>query len=110
MCRFIPALLSSKRLEGDALKARYFGLEEAKVHERRAAVVLTFDVVDAVDLKHRDAAAVRASDDDVAQLAAAQKPEGSEEQVIGLKHVRLPLRGEPDSAKVRSIEVSPSLL
>jgi hypothetical protein len=91
----MPALLSSERLEGDRLQARDLGLEEAKVHERRAAVVVPLDVGDVgtVDQEDRDAAAVRASDQDVAQLAAAQKPIGPEKEVICLKHARLPWTG-----------------
>jgi hypothetical protein len=91
----MPALLSSERFEGDRLQTRDLGLEEAKVHERRAAVVVPLDVLDVgtVDQEDRDTAAVRASDQDVAQLTATQKPKGPEKQVIGLKHARLPWTG-----------------
>jgi hypothetical protein len=69
--RCIPTLLSSKRLKGDALEARHLGLEEAKVHERRAAV-LPLDVLDArtVDQEDRDTAAIHASDQDLPKLTA----------------------------------------
>jgi hypothetical protein len=95
----IPALLFSERLESDALEARDLGFEEAKIHERLSPVVLTFDVFDVgtVDQEDRDAAAVRASDQDVAQLTATQKPIGPEKQVICLKHASPPLDGESRS-------------
>jgi hypothetical protein len=92
-CSSIPTLLSSERLESDALEARDLGLEEAKVYERRAAVILSLGVVDAVDLEDRDTAAVGASDHDLAQLAATQKPKGPKKKIIGLKHTRLPFTG-----------------
>jgi hypothetical protein len=91
----ITALLSSKRLEGDALEARDLGLEEAEVHQTRTLEVLTLGVVDAgaVDPEESHRTTVDQPDDDVAQLTAAHEPEGTEEQVIGLEHACLPWTG-----------------
>jgi hypothetical protein len=77
----IPALLSSKRLESDALETRDLGLEEAKVHERRTTEVLALDVPYAgtVNREDRHSLAVRAPDQDLTKLAASQKAEGAQE-------------------------------
>ena len=45
--------------------------------------------VGAFDAEDRHALAVHASDLDVAQLAAADEAEGSQEEILGLKHRRL---------------------
>jgi hypothetical protein len=109
----MTALLSSKRLEGDALEARYLGLEEAEVHQTRTLEVLTLDVVDAgaFDPKKGDWPAVDQPDDDVAQLAASHEPKGAKEKVVGLEHALPPL-DEESRTRLRwvPIEVSPSLL
>jgi hypothetical protein len=93
--RSIPALLSSKRLESDALEARDLGLEEAEVHQTWTVEVLPFDIVDTggLDAKERHRPAVDVPDHDLMQLAAAHEAEGPEEQVIGLEHARLPWTG-----------------
>jgi hypothetical protein len=75
----IPTLLSSKRLEGDALEARDLRLEEAEVHQTRAVEVLPLDVVDAgsLDLEERHRPAADAADHDLAQLTATHEAEGA---------------------------------
>jgi hypothetical protein len=109
-------LFLAQRLEGHALEACDLALEEAQVHDRLAAVVLALDVrhLGALDLEDRHPAPVQATDLDAAQLATTQKPEGSQEQVFGLKHRRLLVSLRPWTAGgelrwVRS-QVSPSLL
>jgi hypothetical protein len=75
----IAALLSSKRLEGDALEARDLGLEEAEVHQTGTVEVLALDVLDAgsIDLEKRDRPSVDEPDHDLAQLAATHEAEGT---------------------------------
>jgi hypothetical protein len=91
----MTALLSSKRLESDALEARDLGLEEAEVHQTWTVEVLAFGIVDAVavDPEEGHGTAVDQPDNDVAQLATTHEPEGPEEQVIGLEHACLPWTG-----------------
>ena len=57
-----------------------------------ATVVLARGLLDAGtgDREDRDAAAVRAAHLDARELAAAHEPEGPKEEVVGLKHWRLP--------------------
>jgi hypothetical protein len=109
----IPALLSPQRLESDALEARDLGLEEAQVHQARAVEVLPLHVLDpiAFDCEDGDALAVGPVDLDIADLAATQQPEGAQEEIVRTQHHGL-LGGlwREGSAKVGSIEVSPSLL
>jgi hypothetical protein len=81
----------AQRLEGHALEACHLALEKTQVHDRLATVVLALDVrhLGALDLEDRHAASVQTAHFDAAQLATTQKPEGSQEQVLGLKHRRL---------------------
>ena len=58
----------------------------------------------AVDVEDRHAPAVDAPDLDAAQLAATDEPEGSQEEVLGLEHRRLPplvRRGLPEESRLR---------
>ena len=68
------------------------GLEEAQVYDRRAAMVLTFDVLHplAFDPEDRHPLAAKAADFDVSQFAASHEPEGSKEEVFRLQHRGLP--------------------
>jgi hypothetical protein len=92
-----PLLLAECR-EGEVLETHDLGLEESQVHERRATVVLAFDVVDArtFDPEDRHAPAVRPVDLDTDQLAATGETERSQEQVVRLEHAPPPaLAGTP---------------
>jgi len=90
----ISALLPAERLECEVLQARDFGLQETQVHDRGATAILPLDVLHAgtFDVEDRHPPAVDAPDLDVAQLAAADESQGSQKQVLGLKHRRLPYR------------------
>jgi hypothetical protein len=87
----ISTLLPAERLECEVLQARDFGLEETKVHDRPAPVVLALEVLHtgALDAEDRHPAPVHAPHLDAGELAATREPEGSEEEVLGLEH-RLP--------------------
>jgi hypothetical protein len=113
----ISPLLPAERIECHVLEACDLALEKTQVYDRGPTVVLALDVTHArtLDAEDRQALAVHASDLDVAQLAAADEPEGPQEQILGLEHGRLPwshAHGLPEEswAMVGSIEVSPSLL
>ena len=69
----------------------------------------------AFDVEDRHPPPVDASHLDAGELAASSEPEGPEEEVLGLKHRRLPWSRHSwtaggESAKVGRVEVSPSLL
>jgi hypothetical protein len=84
----MPTLLSTERLECQVLQACDLGLEETQVHHRRTTVILALDVLHAraFDVEDRHAPAVDALNLDIAQLAAADEPQGSQKQILGLKH------------------------
>jgi hypothetical protein len=108
-----PSLLSPERLEGDVLQAPDFRLQKPQIHEGRSTVVLALDVVEprARDREDRHAAAVRAAHLDRLKLATTHKPEGSEEEVVRLKHWALPMDcGRRGGLRSLRIEVGPSLL
>ena len=108
-----PPLLCTKRLEGHVLQAPDFRLQKPQVHEGLATVVVARRLVDpgAADREDRDAAPVRAAHLDAVKLAATHEPEGSEEEVVGLKHWALPVDcGRRGGLASGRIEVSPSLL
>jgi hypothetical protein len=90
----ISTLLPAERLECEVLQARDFGLEEAQVHDRLAAVVLPLEDLHAgaFDVEDRHPPAIHAPDLDAGELTATREPEGSEEEVLGLEHRRLPCR------------------
>jgi hypothetical protein len=76
-------------------------------------VVLTLDVVEplARDREDRHASPVCAAHLDRLELAAAHEPEGSEEEVVRLKHWALPVDcGRRGGLRSLRIEVGPSLL
>jgi len=77
----MSTLLSTERLECEVLQARDFGLEETQVHDRGAAVVLALDVLHAgaLNVEDRHSPAVDTPDLDIAQLAATDEPQGSQE-------------------------------
>jgi hypothetical protein len=81
-----PPLLCTKRLEGHVLEAPDFRLEKPQVHESLATVVVPYRFVEvgAGDREDRDPSPVRAAHLDAPQLAPADEPEGSEEEVVGL--------------------------
>jgi hypothetical protein len=108
-----PPLLSPKRLEGSVLQAPDFRLQKPQVHERRSAVVLALDVVEprARDREDRHAPPVRAAHLDRLELAAANEPEGPEEEIVGLEHWTLPwTAGGEVGYVVGGSELSPALL
>jgi hypothetical protein len=82
----MSALLLAERFEGQVLQTSDFGLEETQVHERRAVVVVTLDLLHAAagDPEESQPAAVHAADLDPRQLTAAREPEGCEKEVLGL--------------------------
>jgi hypothetical protein len=88
----MPTLLSSKRLESDALEARHLGLEETNVDERRTPVVLPlrFFHAGALDREDGHALAVAAGDLDSGQLAATHQTECTKEKIVRPHHRRLP--------------------
>jgi len=57
-------------------------------------VVLALDVLHAwtLDAEYRHPLTVHAADLDAPELAAPREPEGAEEEILGLKHRRLPCR------------------
>jgi hypothetical protein len=83
-----PPLLCTKRLEGHVLQAPDFRLQKPQVHESLATVVVPYRFVEARagDREDRDPTPVRAAHLDALQLAPADEPESSEEEVVGLKH------------------------
>jgi hypothetical protein len=87
-----PPLLCTKRLEGHVLQAPDFRLEKPQIHESLATVVVPdrFVEVGSGDREDRDPTPIRAAHLDASQLAPADEPEGSEEEVVGLKHWTLP--------------------
>jgi hypothetical protein len=108
-----PPLLCTKRVEGHVLQAPDFRLQKSQVHESPAAVVVTHRLVDpgAADREDRDPAPVRAAHLDAVKLAATHEPEGSEEEVVRLKHWSLPVDcGRRGGLACGRIEVGPSLL
>jgi len=63
------------------------------------------------DREDRDSTAVRPADLDRLELAAADEPEGTEEEVVGLEHWTLPVDcGRRGGLASLQIEVGPSLL
>ena len=75
-------------------------------------MVLALDLghAGAVDHEDRHPLAVHAPDLDVAQLAAAHEPEGTQEEILGLEHRRLlqpHAHGLPEESwiRVESVEV-----
>ena len=65
----------------------------------------------AADREDRDPTPVRAADLDRLELAPADKPQGADEEVVGLKHWTLPVDcGRRGGLACVRIEVSPSLL
>jgi hypothetical protein len=108
-----PPLLCTQRLEGHVLQAPDFRLQEPQIHERRATVVVAcrFLGAGAADREDRDPTPVRAAHLDTAQLAATHEPEGSEEEVVRLKHWALPVDyGRRGGLACVRIEVGQSLL
>jgi hypothetical protein len=83
-----PPLLFAQRVEGDILQAPDFRLQKPQIHEGRSAVVLALDVVEprASDREDRHTPPVHAAHLDRLELAATHEPEGSEEEVVRLKH------------------------
>jgi hypothetical protein len=88
----MPALLSSQRLESDAFETRHFGLEDAKVDERRAAVVLAGDILDGrpLDLEEGHASAAYALHMHVHHFGTSGKGQGAQEKVVRADHGVLP--------------------
>ena len=82
-------------------------LQKPQVHERRAAVVVAHRFVEpgAGDHEDRDPPPVRAAHLDALELAAADKPESPEEEVVGLKHWTLPWTARGEAGWLRRIEV-----
>jgi hypothetical protein len=108
-----PPLLCSQRIESGLLQATHFRLEKPQVHESGAMVVVAcrFLGSGASDREDRDATSVRAAHLDSAQLAATHEPEGSEEEVVRLKHWALPVDyGRRGGLACVRIEVGQSLL
>jgi hypothetical protein len=63
-------------------------LEKLEVHDRRTAVVLSFDILHAwtFDTEDRHPSAIDSADDYFVKLSSSDQPEGPEEEVIGLEH------------------------
>ena len=78
-------------MKGQVLQASDLGLEEAQVHQGGPAVVVALDLfhAGAFDAEDRHPLPVDAPDLDLPELAAADEPQGSQEEVLGLKHRRL---------------------
>ena len=85
-------LLCSDRVESRVLETSYGRLEDLKVDDGGALVVvaLGFVGVGTVDVEVGDAAAVYALYFDAGQVAAAGEREGAQEDVVGADHARLP--------------------
>jgi hypothetical protein len=81
-------LLAAQRGESEVLQPHDLGLDQAQVDQRPPAVVLALDVVHArtSDLEDRHAPPIRAAHKGAHQLAAARKSQGTQEEVIRLKH------------------------
>jgi len=69
-----------------------FRLQKPEVHESLATVVVPHRLLEprAADREDCDATPVRAAHLDTLELASADEPEGSEEEVVGLEHWTLP--------------------
>jgi proteasome lid subunit RPN8/RPN11 len=95
--RAISSLLVSHRTEGDVLEPPHLGLQQAQVHARGPAVVVTLDVfhVRAFDLEERHTSPVHTSHLDARELAAAREREAAEEEVIRVQHAHPPPGGDP---------------
>jgi len=97
-------LLLSECTERQILETRDLGLQKPQVHDGSAPVVVALDFVHpgAFDVEDGHAPAVLAPDLDLDELAAADEPEGAQEEVLGLKHlVPPPGGGLPFSPKRR---------
>jgi len=89
----ISPLLLAHRLEGLVLQAPHLGLQQPEVHTRRAAVVLAlcFARGAAHDPEEGHPPAVGAADFDCLELAASDKRERPEEEVVRVDHWLTPL-------------------
>jgi len=108
-----PPLLLADRVKRRVLEPPDFRLQKPQVHEGCSSVVVPCGLLDsgAADREDRDPTPVRPADLDAPKLAAADEPQGSEEEVIGLKHWTLPVDcGRRGGLACFRIEVSPSLL
>jgi hypothetical protein len=91
LTRISPLLLAAQRGESHALQPHHLGLEQAQIDERAAGVVLALDLVHRRpgDLEDRHTPPVAPAYEGPHQLAAAQEPQGAQEEVVRVKHPRL---------------------
>jgi hypothetical protein len=102
----ISPLLLAQRFESEVLEACDLRFQETQVDQRGTAVVLTLELVHALsfDAEDGEAAPVHTAHVDAAQLTAAQESQSTQEEVLGLKHVRLPrshARGLNEESRLR---------
>jgi hypothetical protein len=91
----MSALLLPEFLKRQVLETRDLGLQKPQVHDGSAPVVVALDLVHrgAFDVEDGHASAVDAPDLDLDEIAAADEPEGAQEEVLGLKHLVPPPGG-----------------
>jgi hypothetical protein len=75
----ISPLLLSDSVEGQVLETSHLRLEKLEVHDRRAAVVLSFDILHARTFDTEDChpSAVDSADDYLVKLSSPDQPEGA---------------------------------
>jgi hypothetical protein len=107
------SLLLPDRVEAAILEPPHLELEKLEIDLRAAAEVVGLGLQRGLarDTEDRDAPAVRPTDPDAHELAAAQKREPAQEEVIGRQHsppprVRLRRLDEEMRAMVGVVEVS----
>jgi hypothetical protein len=83
-----PPLLCTKCLEGHVLQAPDFRLQKPQVHDGLATVVVPDGFLEprAADREDRHPTPIRAAYLDALEFAPADEPEGTKEEVVGLKH------------------------
>jgi len=91
----MSALLLPEFLESQVLETCDLGLQKPQVHDGSAPVVVALNFVHrrALDVEDGHASAVLAPDLDLDELAAADEPEGAQEEVLRLKHLVPPPGG-----------------